>query len=97
MMLSLGENVPLLGVHGEEGLLPVQGRKAHLVPMSGHSLARDRSPHRGQTAWLLLFIVLHCKHPCGHATAFLGQNSTRPSTGRLSSAGEEGSAPCRAL
>lgn len=59
--VTLEENIPLAGVHLEEGILPLQGKNTLQAPLSSYSLARYRSMHRGQITCSQFFIVLYHK------------------------------------
>ena len=87
----MGENSPHPGLHLEEVILPLQGQKTWLMPLSSRSTG-DRGSCRRQIAWSQLFTVLHHIPQAtggGCVTAFLGQNDTRHNTVRLSSGGGE--------
>lgn len=57
--ITQGENIPLPGVHLEEGILTLQGQKAHQTQWSSSSIEEHRGGCRGQMTCLQLFTVLH--------------------------------------
>ena len=60
-LVELGEKVTLLGEHLKEGIMPLQGQKTWLVPLSDHSTTGYTGVCRGQIKWLQLFTVFHHK------------------------------------
>lgn len=61
LLVELGEKVTLLGEHLKEGIMPFQGQKTWLVPLSDHSTTGYTGVCRGQIKWLQLFTVFHHK------------------------------------
>lgn len=60
-LVELGEKLTLLGEHLKEGIMPLQGQKTWLVPLSDHSTTGYTGVCRGQIKWLQLFTVFHHK------------------------------------
>ena len=91
--VTLGEITPLLGIHLEEHILPLQGKKASWEPLSSRSAAGDTGTHRGQKIWC--FLLNHrFQAPTQPCDCISGTGWCQCSVVRLSSGEESGSLPC---